>query len=85
MGNFSEWHTIGFEWKPHEINYLVDGEIKEHLSVEENPEIADLKMPSNIMMNFWAPGDVHRWSKGLDDSKMPFYTYYEWIKVYDYD
>jgi beta-glucanase (GH16 family) len=85
VGNFSEWHTVGFEWKPHVINYLVDGEIAESITADKNPEVDLLHLPSALMMNFWAPGEVHRWSKGLDDSLMPFETRYDWVRTYDYD
>ena len=46
----------------------------------------------NLMLNFWAPReDAHisdfnqDWSKGMDDSKMPFYATFEDVKVYSYN
>ena len=48
--------------------------------------------PMNLMLNFWAPReDAHisdfnqDWSKGMDDSKMPFYAIFEDVKVYSYN
>ena len=46
----------------------------------------------NLMLNFWAPrSDAHipdfnqDWSKGMDDSKMPFEASFAYIEVYSYD
>ena len=84
-------HEYAIEWTPDYVSLAIDG--KEYQRTEKGHPGVDMQnKPMNLMLNFWAPrSDAHisdfnqDWSRGMDDSKMPFVAMYESIEVFSYD
>jgi len=53
-----------------------------HTTDDFNEALADLNKKQHLIMGFWTPN----WAadKLEDDSSMPWYTRYEYVKAYDY-
>lgn len=68
------FHTYAFEWRPNSISWYVDGQLI-HTATENIPQT-----PQQIMMNFWPAIGVDAWTGVFDDTDIPIYTQYNWIK-----
>ena len=74
------FHIYAIEWTPDYVAWLVDGfeiyrEIGSHVSL--------LDYTQKLMMNIWPP-DAVGWVGVLNPGSLPLYTYYDWVKYYEY-
>ena len=69
-----DFHTYAFEWRPDSISWYVNGELI-HTATENIPQT-----PQQIMMNFWPAIGVDGWTGVFDETDIPIYTQYNWIK-----
>jgi hypothetical protein len=57
-GSFSQWHTIGVQWTPGKLQYLMDGKVMKSITNSNVP-----KIPMHLDMQTFAPktptGPVH--------------------------
>ena len=51
---------------------------------EDTPDVKFLTKAQTLMMNFWTP-TFSGWGDDLDDSDMPWYTRYDYVKVEKYN
>ena len=77
---YSEFHVYVFEWTPQSIKFFVDGQL-----VRENYDdyVSTLNTGQKIMMNIWQP-IWESWVGAFDESILPVYAYYDWVKYYSY-
>ena len=81
----NNWHKYDIRWTPEHITFLVDGVEKRrevYTTEDFNEALADLNKKQHLIMGFWTPN----WAadKLEDDSSMPWYTRYDYVKAYDY-
>ena len=74
------FHTYAFEWTPEYINFFIDGSL---IRQDTNEYIASLNTGQKIMMNIWQPIWVE-WVGSFDESILPVYALYDWVKYYTY-
>ena len=77
---YNDFHVYAFEWTPHSIKFFVDGQL-----VRENYDdyVSTLNTGQKIMMNIWQP-IWGNWVGEFDESILPVYAYYDWVKYYSY-
>lgn len=72
------FHTYAFEWTPNSIRFFVDGQmVRENF----NNYVTTHNTGQKIMMNIWQP-IWENWVGEFDESILPVYAYYDWIKYY---
>lgn len=72
----SGFHEYAFEWIPGQITWFLDGEKMYTASDENIPHL-----PQQIMMNIWINDDPD-WAGDLDESALPAYAEYDYVKYY---
>ena len=84
-------YDYAIEWTPEYVALYING-LEFQKTEAPHPGVTMQNKPMNVMLNFWAPrSDAHisdfnqDWSKGMDDSKMPFYATFEDVQVFRYD
>jgi beta-glucanase (GH16 family) len=70
-------HTL--EWIPGQITWFLDGEKMYTASDKNIPHL-----PQQIMMNIWINNNPD-WAGELDESAMPTYAEYDYVKYYRLD
>lgn len=74
------FHVYAIEWTPAFVKWFVDSvEVYRQTGVY----ISQLYRQQKIMMNIWPP-DYPDWAGEWDDSVLPVYAYYDWVKCYSY-
>ncbi|MBO8130721.1 MAG: family 16 glycosylhydrolase [Candidatus Marinimicrobia bacterium] len=76
-----DFHIYAIEWMPNYVAWYID-DISKHIQVGQH--IAELNKPQKIMMNLWQSTDKN-WVGQFDDSILPKYAVYDWVKYYEYD
>ena len=74
------FHTYAFEWTPDYIDFFIDGQFVRH---DENDYIETIDTGQKIMMNIWQPA-WEDWVGEFDESVLPVYAFYDWVKYYSY-
>ncbi|MCX6152366.1 MAG: family 16 glycosylhydrolase [Ignavibacteriales bacterium] len=74
------FHIYTIEWTPDYVAWCVDGF---EIYRQNDERIKTLNLPQSIMMNFWPPNSAD-WAGTLDESKLPLYAFYDWVKYYEY-
>ena len=72
------FHTYAFEWTPNSIRFFVDDQI---IRENFNNYVTTHNTGQKIMMNIWQP-IWENWVGEFDESILPVYAYYDWIKYY---
>lgn len=75
----SDFHEYAFEWIPGQITWFLDGRKMYTASDENIPHL-----PQQIMMNIWINNNPD-WAGHLDESAMPTYAEYDYVKYYRLD
>ena len=75
----SDFHEYAFEWIPGQITWFLDGE-KLYTASDENIPY----LPQQIMMNIWINHNPD-WVGEVDESAMPTYAAYDYVKYYRLD
>jgi hypothetical protein len=75
------FHIYAFEWTPDYVAWLTDGY---EVYRQTGPHIQELVCYQKLMMNIWPPTSVD-WTGTWDESILPVYAYYDWVKYYQYD
>ena len=70
------------EWAPEYISWTIDGNLCR--KVEGTEDVHFTNKAQNLMMNFWTP-TFQGWGDNFDDSGMPWYTRYDYVKVETYN
>jgi beta-glucanase (GH16 family) len=73
----ADFHDYAFEWEPGRIGWYVDGKLVYQTSnTGKIPEF-----PQQIMMNLWYSAAAD-WAGPTDDSKLPAYAEYDYVRFY---
>ncbi len=76
----ASFHVHAIEWTPDYVAWYVDGF---EIHRDNSDRLKALSLPQAIMMNFWMPNSVD-WAGTFNDSSLPLYALYDWIKYYEY-
>ena len=74
------FHTYAFEWTPEHIKFFIDDQLVRN---DENTYVQTLESGQKIMMNIWQP-IWEDWVGPFDESILPVYAFYDWVKYYTY-
>ncbi len=74
------FHVYAIEWTPDYVAWHVDSV---EVYRQTDGHIQTLNLIQKLMMNIWPP-DYPDWVGNFDDSKLPVYAYYDWVKYYSY-
>ena len=74
------FHTYAFEWTPEHIKFFIDDQLVRN---DENTYVQTLESGQKIMMNIWQP-IWEDWVGPFDESILPLYAFYDWVKYYTY-
>ena len=74
------FHTYAFEWTPEHVRFFIDNQL---VRSDENNYIGTLNTGQKIMMNIWQP-IWENWVGEFDESILPIYAFYDWVKYYSY-
>ncbi len=74
------FHTYAFEWTPNYIDFFIDGQLIRH---DSNNYVESMNYGQKIMMNIWQP-IWEDWVGEFDESILPVYAFYDWVKYYSY-
>lgn len=80
-------HIYEFIWTPNEVTFSVDGTILKSYQ-KGHPGVDNQTKSQNIMFNMWAPdwyAHTEDWSKGRDDSTMPWFAKCDYIEYHSWD
>jgi beta-glucanase (GH16 family) len=75
------FHTYAIAWTPDYAAWSIDGY---EVYRQTGSHIQELIRAQKLMMNIWPPTSVE-WAGTWDESILPVYAYYDWIKYYAYD
>ena len=75
----SDFHEYAFEWIPGQITWYLDGKKKYIASDKNVPHLSQ-----QIMMNIWMNHNIE-WAGEVDESAMPTYAEYDYVKYYRLD
>ena len=75
----SDFHEYAFEWIPGKITWYLDGQ-KMYTALDENVP----HLPQQIMMNVWI-SEMSSWAGEFDESAVPAYAEYDYVKYYRLD
>ena len=78
----SDWNEYVIEWAPDYVQWEVNGQVVRRDDSTESVDFLDKSC--HLMMNFWTP-TWSPWGDDLDDSDMPWYTRYDYVKVEKYN
>ena len=74
------FHTYAFEWTPSYIKFFIDDQL---IRSDNGNYIGTFQEGQKIMMNIWQPIWVD-WVGEFDESILPIYAFYDWVKYYAY-
>ena len=77
---YESFHVYAFEWTPVSIKFFIDGEL---VRQDYNDYVSTHNTGQKIMMNIWQP-IWENWVGEFDESILPVYAYYDWVKYYSY-
>jgi len=80
-----DWHEYEIQWTPEHITFIIDGVERRrevHTDDDFNEALNDLNKKQHLIMSFWTPNWAAEHLE--DDSSMPWYTKYDYVKAYDY-
>jgi len=72
-----DFHEYAIEWQDGSIRWYVDGNLVHRL--RDTTSVPDL--PMQVMMNLWYSESVD-WAGPRDDSQLPAYAYYDYVRIY---
>ncbi|MBC8378965.1 MAG: family 16 glycosylhydrolase [Planctomycetes bacterium] len=75
----SDFHEYAFEWIPGQITWFLDGKKMYTASDKNVPHLSQ-----QIMMNIWMNTNVD-WAGEVEESAMPTYAEYDYVKYYRLD
>ena len=78
----TDWNDYAIEWTPTYVQWWVNDHVVRHQ--ENSPEVAYLNKPQHLMMNFWNANSPS-WGENFDDSDMPWYTRFDFVKIEKYN
>ena len=76
----NEFHDYAIEWTPDYIAFFVDDLLIRYIN---NFYVDSMYHHQKIMMNIWQPTAVS-WAGPFDESILPVYAFYDWVKYYAY-
>ena len=76
----NEFHDYAIEWTPDYIAFFVDDLLVRYIN---NFYVDSMYHHQKIMMNIWQPTAVS-WAGPFDESILPVYAFYDWVKYYAY-
>ncbi len=74
------FHVYAFEWAPDYVAWFID-DIEVYR--DQGNHISQLNLAQKIMMNMWIP-DYPDWVGPWNDSILPVYAFYDWVKYSSY-
>ena len=74
------FHNYAIEWTPTYIAFFVDDMLIRYIN---NFYVDSLYHHQKLMMNIWQPTAVN-WAGSFDESTLPSYAFYDWVKYYAY-
>lgn len=74
------FHLYSFEWTPDYIAWQVDGK---EVYRQDGDHIKQMNKNQKLMMNIW-PSTFWNWTGLWNDSILPVYAYYDYVKYYEY-
>jgi len=77
---YDTFNIYAFEWTPNNIKFFVNDQL---VREDENQYVSTHNTSQKIMMNIWQP-IWEDWVGEFDDSILPVYAYYDWVKYYSY-
>ena len=77
---YNSFHIYAFEWTPVSIKFFIDDQL---VRQDYNDYVSTHNTGQRIMMNIWQP-IWENWVGGFDESILPVYAYYDWVKYYSY-
>ena len=78
----TDWNDYVIEWMPEYIQWYINGNMVRRQ--ENTPDVEFLTKDQVLMMNFWTP-TFNGWGDDLNDAGMPWYAYYDYVKVETYN
>ena len=72
------YHTYTLEWRPDSIIWKLDGKLVRVIKEGKTLELTD---PQSFQLNLWSSNVLDRVGE-FDITKLPVYTYINWIKFY---
>lgn len=76
----NDFHTYAIEWTPDYVSFFVDDLLIRSVN---NFYVDSMYHHQKIMMNIWQPTAVS-WVGPFDESILPVYAFYDWVKYYAY-
>lgn len=70
------------EWTPDYVAWKVNGQLCR--KTVGTPDVHFLTEAQNVIMDFWTP-TFSGWGDNFDDTGMPWYTWYDYVKVETYN
>ena len=77
---YNSFHIYAFEWTPVSIKFFIDDQL---VRQDYNDYVSTHNTGQKIMMNIWQP-IWESWVGEFDESILPVYAYYDWVKYYSY-
>jgi len=77
---YEDYHVYAFEWTPFYVAWFIDDV---EVYRQTGSHIGTLNKAQKIMMNLWI-SDGDNWVGPWDDSSLPAFAYYDWVKYYSY-
>ena len=74
------FHTYAFEWTPSSIKFFINDQL---IRIDNGNYIGTFQEGQKIMMNIWQPIWID-WVGEFDESILPIYAFYDWVKYYAY-
>ena len=78
----TDWNDYVVEWTPDYVQWFINGNMVRRQ--EGTSDVKFLTKAQNLMMNFWTP-TFPGWGDDFNDSGMPWYTRYDYVKVETYN
>ncbi|RMF10864.1 MAG: glycosyl hydrolase family protein [Candidatus Neomarinimicrobiota bacterium] len=75
------YHVYAIEWTPYYVAWFIDSA---QVAVQVGSHVGELVYSQKLMMNIWQPADVN-WAGTFNDSILPVYAFYDWVRYYTYD
>tara|TARA_B100000073_G_scaffold320247_1_gene299791 strand:- start:1017 stop:2078 length:1062 start_codon:yes stop_codon:yes gene_type:complete len=77
---YNSFHIYAFEWTPLSIKFFIDDQL---VRQDYNDYVSTHNTAQKIMMNIWQP-IWENWVGEFDESILPVYAFYDWVKYYSY-
>jgi len=75
-----DFHVYAFEWTPTYIAFFVDGQ---EVFKQADEWVKTMNRKQKIMMNIW-PSEFWDWTGPWDETKLPLYAMYDYVKYYEF-